>query len=174
MVTMNRILKLAATCHRLEYALVRSRERMSAAEQRYKQRSERMHLAVGAALEAAMAHLWTAAETQWFLDEVAQMYPRESLNTSIDNFSAPETVDEATRARQVLWGSVGCELIACGRVKSTDFELAVFKFLRPQVRRLALRALEEGCQEAHDRAREHYYEIPPFSDFALLLRTKSQ
>lgn len=96
---------------------------------------DRRHLAVGSAVPAAMSHLWTAQQTQDFLQITARMYPH-APGSDIEG-------NDTARVQLIRWGVVACTLAMYEPRWLPELEAAASGLLDSRQRKYVLDTLGE-------------------------------
>lgn len=165
--TSSRILQLRYKCQSLEQSLSKHRALLSNLEERDVRRKQRMHFALGSAIEIALDVIWWDVQTEWFLQRVAET--ERALAAFPDADPDPGVTDDVICSRRTLWGRVAYELMTSGRMFPSDLKHIVLRHLSPPLRGLALQAMAESEEEAYDIQEFTGVAAPRFSEFATLL-----
>jgi len=130
--TTKTIRKLEDTCQRLENALRKNRNLLAAATQRASrredQRRDRKYLALGYAVDAAMSHMWSKAQTRDFYMALGYSY---------------DALAHTRRMQRVQQGVVECALLLAEEISVSDIETAARTYLHHHQQTRALQALAD-------------------------------
>jgi hypothetical protein len=139
---------LEIRCERLNDALRKSKNLLAAARRRAAKREascrDRGYLALGAAIEAAITHRWSAAQTRLFLDLVTQAYPVDDASRSLRGITESGWIgSEATHTRRMRWGIVARGMLLRAQIPNAELAFVARSFLQPPQQSYALAAISD-------------------------------
>jgi hypothetical protein len=164
--TTKMIRRLEIKCERLENTLRKSKNLLAGARRRAVKREathrDRRYLALGAAVEAALTHRWSAAQTRLFLDALAQAHPVDDASRSLRGITESGWIsNEAACTRRLRWGVVAREMLLRAQIPSAELAFVARSFLQPPQQGYALAAISDVDTEFLALAENIEFWLPP-------------